>query len=107
MNRRQRKKLRLGEFQELVFEISVVFNTALTLADWDLFIDDFCEYVASQGLGLGGFGGRMPLSATEGWIHKRGRGSPTEEQRQALITWLSFRPEVQTALLGAMVDTWH
>lgn len=47
MSRRQRKKLRVGALQELVFEISVVFKTTLTLADWDLFIDDFCEYVAS------------------------------------------------------------
>jgi len=107
LNRRQRKKRRVGEFQERIFEISVIFKTSLTLVDWDIFIDDFCEQVESRGLGLCGFGGRMPLAATDGWIQKRGRGSPTVAQCQDLMTWLVKRPEVQEALTGAWVDAWH
>lgn len=107
MNRRQRKKRRVGEFLERTFELSVVFKTALTLADWGIFIDDVCEQVASRGLGLGGFGGRMPLAATDGWIQKCGRGSTTDVQCQDLIAWLLHRPEVKEASPGAWVDAWH
>lgn len=85
----------------------VVFKNSLTLADWDEFIDDFCEYVDSRGLGLCGFGGQMPLSATEGWIQKRGHGSPTESQRQEVVTWLRNCPEVLAALPGVMIDAWY
>jgi uncharacterized protein YggL (DUF469 family) len=73
LNRRQRKKLRVGEFQELIFEISVIFKTTLDAAARDFLIDDFCEHITSHGLGLCGFGGRLHLAATEGWIAKRGR----------------------------------
>ncbi len=107
LNQRQRKKLRVGEFQELIFEISVSFKTELDLSDWDIFIDDFCEHVASHGLGLCGFGGSMPLAATEGWIHTRGRGSPTGAQCQELINWLKNRKEVMEASPGSWVDAWY
>jgi len=43
LNRRQRKKLRVGEFQELVFEVRIRFHQSMEEARLDTFLDDFIE----------------------------------------------------------------
>ena len=107
LNRRQRKKLRLGEFQELVFEIRVHFHQPLDDAAYDSFLDAFIDFIESRKLAVGGLGGRLPLAETDGIISAWGRGSPAEEDRQAVLAWLHERPEAALAEVGEFVDGWY
>lgn len=107
LNRRQRKKLRLGEFQELIFEVRVAFREPLDEAAYDRFIDGFIDFIESRKLLVGGMGGRLPLAETDGMIAARGRGSPSDEDRRAVLAWLEARPEVVQAEAGEFVDAWH
>lgn len=107
MNRRQRKKLRLGEFQELVFEIRVHFSRSLGCESYDLFLDDFIALIESRHLLVGGMGGQLAIDETSGVVAGCGRDSPTEEDRQAILGWVKLRPEVSSAEAGDLVDAWY
>ena len=107
LNRRQRKKLRVGEFQELVFEVRIRFHQAMKEARLDTFLDDLIELTESRRLAVGGFVGTLPLLATEGIVSTLKRGSPTEEDRQAVLNWVRQRPEVAEVEVGDFVDGWY
>lgn len=107
LNRRQRKKLRVGEFQELVFEVRMRFHQPMGDAALDGFMDELFDLVESRRLAVGGLGGRLPLLETDGVISAWKRGSPTEKDRQAVLDWLQRQPEVATAEVGAFVDAWY
>lgn len=107
MNRRQRKKLRMGEFQELVFEARMQFHQPMDEASYDAFLDGFIELIESRHLVVGGMGGQLPLLVTDGIVSALGRGSPTEVDRQAVLEWLRHRPEVASAEVGDLVDGWY
>lgn len=109
-NRRQRKKLHIGEFQELVFKASVSFDPPLDAEAFDRFLDDVIEFVESRNLGLWGLGGCAPLSETSGLIqadYKSPLLSPTEEDRQALLVWLQSYPQASSAHVSEFVDAWY
>lgn len=109
-NRRQRKKLHIGEFQELVFKASVTFDPPLDNKAFDRFLDDVIEFVESRNLGLWGLGGCAPLSETSGLIQVAYQSpllSPTEEDRQALLAWLQAYPQASSAQVGDFVDAWY
>jgi len=55
----------------------------------------------------GGFGGRFPLTATSGVITTLERGSPGEDDREAVEQWLRARSELADVRLHALVDGWH
>ncbi len=107
MNRRQRKKLRLNEFQELVFTVRAKFGQPLDESAYESLLDDFLGFIESRDLSVGGMGGRLPLTATEGVVQAWTRRSPTEEDRQAVVAWLSSCPEVVEASADDFVDGWH
>jgi uncharacterized protein len=104
MNRRQRKKQRLGEFQELGFSLAFALPERWTedqqLAFWDRAI----EQIESLGLMIGGGVGPswdVVVAASE---H---RHSVTAAQRQALVDFLAADPDVAELRAGALVDVWH
>lgn len=107
LNRRQRKKIRVGEFQELVFEVRVQFHQPMDDEAHDAFLDGFIEIIESRHLAVGGMGGQLPLKETGGVVSAWGRGSPTEADRAAVEDWLRQRPEVASAYVGALVDGWY
>lgn len=107
LNRRQRKKLRVGEFQELVFEVRVQFHQPMDDAAHDAFLDGFIEKIESRHLAVGGMGGQLPLRETDGVVSAWGRGSPTEVDRAAVADWLRQRPEVASVDVGDLVDGWY
>ncbi len=76
-SRRIRKKLFLGEFAILGFEISC--ETDINDFDrYDAFVDDFIDYIDELGLCFGGGG----LELFEGFLCSTDRyGSATEEQK--------------------------
>ena len=107
LNRRQRKKLRLGEFQELIFEVRIVFREPLGGVVYDPFLDAFIDLIEARHLIVGGMGGRLPLTETDGMVSARRRGSPSEDDRQAVLAWIRARSEVARAEVGEFVDGWH
>lgn len=104
---RQRKKLRVGEFQEHCFDVELVFHAPMRGEPYHDFINDFFGFLEQRGLLGGGFGGKEPFSETEGVIARIERGSPDEEDRETVVTWLRARQEVVDARAKDFKDAWH
>ncbi|WP_394251990.1 YggL family protein [Vibrio profundi] len=99
-NRRIRKKLYLGEFAILGFEVSCV--TSINDFDsYDQFVDEFIDYIDSIGLCFGGGG----LELFEGFLCSIERyRSVTEEEKALVATWLENRREVTKVETSELVD---
>lgn len=104
MKKRLRKKLRLGEFQELGFEVRFRlpddFNEADLEAFWDAFIAGAIE---EAGLMCGGGCGRE----WDVFVCRPDRQSATEEDRRAIALWLERYSRVADIHIGPLVDAWH
>ena len=107
LNRRQRKKLRVGEFQELVFKVDIRFRQPIEGPRFDAFVDGFIDLIESRRLLVGGMGGRLPLLETDAIVSAWNRSSTTEDDRQAVLDWLLRHPEVAGAEVGAFRDGWY
>jgi uncharacterized protein YggL (DUF469 family) len=107
LNRRQRKKLRVEEFQEYVFEVRVWFGQAMTNVAYDQFLDTFIEMIESRNLYVGGMGGTMPLDVTDGMIGAVGHKSPTVDDQNTVSAWLQQRSEIVKIEVGNRFDAWH
>ena len=107
LNQRQRKKLCVGEFQEMGFQVQITFAPPLDDANYEALLSDFIDFAAAKSLAFGGMGGPLPLAETFCVVHKAERGSCTEEDRQAIAAWLSARSEVASANAGELLDVWH
>ena len=96
-SRRLRKKLHVGEFQQLGF----LFEAELAKdADDEALVDDFlAQAIEPRSLSFGGW-------ATGGAIDKLGRQSVTEEERSEVLAWLAARPEVAALSASGLVDMW-
>jgi uncharacterized protein YggL (DUF469 family) len=104
---RQRKKQRVGEFQELSFEADVVFRAPMQGEPYNDFLAAFSDFLEARGLLAGGFGGAMPLEETGGIVARADRGSATEEDAAAVVAWLRARPEVRDARSSHLFDAWY
>jgi uncharacterized protein len=104
LNRRQRKKLRLGEFRELVFALRWSFTSALDKASLDAHIDAFLAVVESRDLA---FGGGFSPTESDGMVACAGRRSTTVEDKETMLSWLRARPEVASVEAGEFVDGWY
>ena len=107
LNRRQRKKLRVGEFQELGFWVELKFKSALDDAALEAFCDAVYPALAALGLQIGGLGGWLPLAETDGFVGTLGRGSVTDAQRAAAAAWLKAYPAVAQVRVSTWVDAWY
>lgn len=100
-SRRQMKKLRIGEFRELGFSVSMELHRLLTGDEQDAFLSELLDQlIEARGLVYGG-------GADMGFVSYPGRGSATEEDREAVSAWLSARAEVKTVTVGPLQDGWH
>ena len=104
LNTRQRKKLRVGEFQELVFLMR--WTNRLDLSDDELNaqFDDFISMIEARGLL---FGGTFSSSGGDGIVTTDGRRSTTVEDRESVVIGLRNRAEVSTVDAGEFVDGWY
>jgi uncharacterized protein YggL (DUF469 family) len=107
MNRRLRKKKRVGEFKELGFELLGDLRPGISDDDIDAFVDRLIVVVEARRLGFGGGGGRD--GKLEGFVTRMGRGSAsaTEEDRVALAAFLKGDDAVVRHELGALSDAWR
>ena len=99
-SRRLRKKLHVGEFQQMGFEVEFAFRQKLDREQddqfWDAFIIDAIE---SNKLTFGG--------GTEGFVVPENRATATEPHRQIVHAWLVGRPEISSVVVGPLVDAWR
>lgn len=101
-NRRQRKKLRLGEFQELGFDILAHLAADADQAALDGLLDALLEQaiVPNGLLFIGNVGKRLVGIVINASSHQ----SATEAQRTAVQTWLQQRPELKDIEVGPLRD---
>ena len=100
-SRRLRKKLHIGEFQEWGFEFAADLHSPLTPDEEESLMDRvLAEIIEKRSLGLGG-------GITGGFIAAWGRGSATDEDREAVQQWMSARPEWKAVRVGPLIDAWY
>jgi uncharacterized protein YggL (DUF469 family) len=104
-NHRQRKKLRIGEYQELGFHVMAELFGPLDDAQRDTLIDAFLdECIEANGMLFGG-GINRDL---DGYIVADGkRKSATDEQRECVRQWLEGRSEFTAVRVEALTDAWY
>ncbi|WP_120996442.1 YggL family protein [Stutzerimonas urumqiensis] len=100
-SRRLRKKLCVDEFQELGCELQLNYREGLDAEAVRSFFQSFLDE-AIEANGLGFIGGEE-----YGFICLARRGSVTEEQRQAVQTWLEGRQELAGFTLSPLIDVWY
>ncbi len=97
---RLRKKLRIGEFREDGFEVHFKFKADLTNDEQiDALMSFITEAIESRRLLFGG--------GESGFVTKAGRGSTTEDDRDAVHAWLRSCPSVVDVRLGPNEDAWY
>jgi len=106
LNRRQRKKLRVGEFQERVIDIRITLRAPVTPQTHDAFLAAFMQLIESRHVPLHRHGGLYVLEGQE-QLSAWWRGAPTEADRAAVQTWLEQHPEVAGCEVGTPVDAWY
>jgi uncharacterized protein len=105
MKKRIRKKKRVGEFKELGFEVSATLRPGISDAELQGFVGRLLDFIEVRGLAFGGgagFEGRL-----SGFVTRAGRGSTTEEDRQALATFLTGDAVINQQETGSLEDAWH
>ena len=100
-SRRLRKKMRVGEFQELGFEYELKLKQPLTPEQEEALMDRLLnELILPRNLTASG-------RVSEGFVTAYLRGSATEDDRQATKAWLAAQPEVAEATVSALKDAWY
>lgn len=100
-SRRLRKKLCVGEFQELGFELNLVFQEGLDDEAVDNFLQQFLnEAIRANGLDFVG-------AEDFGLVCLGKRGSVSEEQRAQVEAWLRNRKELREASVSPLLDVWY
>ena len=101
-NRRIQKKLYLGEFAVLCFQIDCKLST-LEEASLDAFTDDLLDAAEERGLCVGGGGTFGSFFAC---IFPQQRyQSATEEDVQALTAWFEARTDVEKFTVSPLMDS--
>lgn len=99
-SRRLRKKLHIGEFREYGFEVHFKFKADLTNEEQiDALMTFITEAIESRGLLFGG--------GESGFVTKAGRGSTTEDDRNAVLAWLRSCASFVDVRIGQNEDAWY
>jgi uncharacterized protein YggL (DUF469 family) len=100
-SRRLRKKMRVGEFQELGFEYELKVKQALSAEQEEALMDRFVrELLVPRNLAAAGW-------VRDGFVTAYGRGCGPKDDRQATQAWLAAQPEVAEATVSALKDAWY
>lgn len=95
------KKLKLGKFQEFGFPFSASFTKELDMAAQEQLVIDLLEaIIEKRDLALGGW-------IDSGFVSKFGNGSATEDDIQAVQTWLKDCKALKDVKVGTLVDAWY
>lgn len=101
---RLRKKLRVGEFTELGFNLKFSLKSELDEAAQHTFFDAFLGESLEQA-GLAFFGFDDNAGNIEGFVTSSKRGSVSEAQRSGFESWLKARSEVAKIDVSELKDS--
>ena len=100
-SKRVQKKLFIGEYAVLGFEVSGKFTQGQE-SDFDSDFDDFIDFIESRNLC---FGGGYTGQEFDGFITAIDlRGSTTEDDRKTVESWLSSQDKLSNIEVGSLVD---
>ena len=105
MNPRLRKKKRVGEFQELGFEVMYRLPDGWSSEQSEKFLWEFLEEAVEPNDLAAGGGGGNPWNFFV--VCSKDRSSATDEQREAVERWLSAKPEVTAFEVEPLRDAWY
>lgn len=107
MNRRQRKKLHVGEFKQLGFTLAGSFRPQA--GTYDAFLDEFLVFAETRKLLVGGSFSAKPGddAGLDLLVQREGIASCDDGDRQAMLDWLGKRPEVETVTASGLIDAWY
>lgn len=104
MKKRLRKKLRLGEFSELGFELRVTLAANLSESAQEDAIDAFIEAaIESRDLAVGG-------GFADAWnffVTRAGTGSVSADERAAVVSWLENDSRFAKVEASPLLDAWY
>ncbi|MDC8785987.1 50S ribosome-binding protein YggL [Roseateles koreensis] len=99
-SRRLRKKLRIGEFQELGFEYELTWRVTPSIDVQDRFIDRLLdEVIKPRSLSLGG-------GVNCGFVTAH-RGNVTDTDRAAFDSWVRRWTDLTCIEVGPLRDAWY
>lgn len=103
MKKRQRKKLRIGEFQELGFKVSVTLPENISEEEFDQQIEDFtANIVGKNGMLCSGLeAGKELILYLE---HAQPYQSITIDQRKAVEDWMSQSASFKNYTVSELID---
>lgn len=115
MNRRQRKKKHVGEFDYKGFEFEVLFKTEKQDHELEKIVDDLISYVESIDLGVGGGANRTSIGffATKhlptrpnsiGKMYYK-NAHCTDSDRNKVESWLRSRLPLDVVKVGLLVSS--
>jgi uncharacterized protein YggL (DUF469 family) len=105
---RQRKKFHVGEFQMMIFRVKIVFKEAMADEPFEVFIDQFIEFVEANDLCLGAFGGRLPIKETVGVIDSLdGKRSMTKDDRRKVSSFLHNHEAIESVIVEQLRDAYY
>ncbi|MBW1787097.1 MAG: DUF469 family protein [Deltaproteobacteria bacterium] len=106
MNKRLRKKKRLGEFREFGFKAGFRFSDQLTTEARNHLLEKFIkEAIEKNGLQYGGGGGGNEWN---GFVAlNKLRGSTRQRHRKAVERWFIHEAAVKEYYLTDMIDAWY
>lgn len=105
MKRRLRKKKRVGEFQELGFEVIADLRVGLSPSEFDAFLERWICAVEGRQLTFGGGGAND--GKFEGFVARAGRGNASDQDRAMLAAFLESDPAVIRHEVRELRDAWH
>ena len=103
-SRRLRKKLHVGEFQEMGVEVKIIVD--IEQLDFDSAIDKLIEYIEEDGCSFCG-GGDMDGNVISGVMYRASRGTVTPSDKESFKTWLSNQSWIKEFSMSRLVDMWH
>jgi uncharacterized protein YggL (DUF469 family) len=104
-NRRQRKKMHLGEFQELGFMVDAKLAGGQDAAQRDSLLYRFLlEAVEANGLA---FGGGMNSDFSGFVVSGKAYGKVEESHRELVRAWLESQGVLQQVQVGELRDAWY
>lgn len=101
---RQRKKLRVGEFQELGFTVIANLKEDIASSAYDGLLDAWLDIVEQQGVS---FGGHFSDGQLDGIVFPVNGVAVTTDILATLNAWLSARAEVSNVECSELLDVWH
>lgn len=104
-NRRQRKKMHLGEFQEMGFMVSAKLAGEHSEADSDVLLHSFIEQaVEANGLA---FGGGMGDAFNGFVVSGKAYGKVEQHHRELVRAWLDGQSKLKEIEIGELRDAWY